>query len=124
MWFENFTTLYIKYQLVQDLQLRGLSIWYGEDLVVDMSVDDTTFTWTAWDFLTHHVLHKAAFHPVQNKHVYADTVAWVSVGCLLLGIVLGVTFTCIAFRRKAFRRPNRPFKLDEVDDDFRDDEGL
>ena len=53
-----------------------------------------------------------------------DTVAGIGVGCLLLGTALGVTFSCIAFRRNSFRKRNRPFKLDEEEDDFRDDEGL
>ena len=56
--------------------------------------------------------------------VLTDTVAGVGVGCLLLGTALGVTFSCIAFRRRSLRKRNLPFKLDEDEDDFRDDEGL
>ncbi|KAL8593765.1 hypothetical protein ACOMHN_059258 [Nucella lapillus] len=138
MWFENFTTLYIKYHLVTDLQLKGLSIWYGEDLVVDLSTGDTSFTMHSWGFMTHQMLHQVAASPpppantstqllieVQVKVMSkSDTVAGVGIGCLLLGTILGVIFTYIALQRRNFRRINRPFKLDEVEDEFRDDEGL
>lgn len=124
MWFENFTTLYIKYHLVEDLGLKGLSLWYGEDLAMGMSTSDVKFSSYAWDFMTHQVLHHTVQNPTKRTHVHADTVAGIAVGCLLLGTVLGVVFTCIALRRNNFRRLNRPFKLDEVEDEFRDDEGL
>lgn len=124
LWFENFTTLLIKYQLVKDLNLRGLSLWYGEDLAMGLSPDKVRFSVKSWDFMTHNVLHKAVYKPQPISHYYADTVAGVGVGCLLLGTVLGVTFTCIGFRTRSSRKLNRPFKLDEDENAFRDDEGL
>ncbi|XP_076451098.1 di-N-acetylchitobiase-like [Babylonia areolata] len=124
LWFENFTTLLIKYQLVSDLELKGLSLWYGEDLTFGMSEDSAKFSSNSWSFLIHHVLHRTAYTPHTVNHFYADTVAGVGVGCLLLGTILGVTFACIAFRRNSFQKLNRPFKLDEDENAFRDDEGL
>jgi len=124
-WFENFTTLTIKYRLVKDLELRGMSLWYGEDLMHNYQVDSNQFALTSWNMLTHTILHQNAFNPTPITHYYADTVAGASIGCLLIGVALGVTFTCIGYRRGSCSKPhNRPFKLTEHDDDFRDDEGL
>ncbi|XP_070199647.1 di-N-acetylchitobiase-like [Littorina saxatilis] len=126
MWFENFTTLHIKYSLVKDLKLRGLSLWTGEDMAIGSSVGKAQFALHSWDFLMHNLLHKVVHDPVVVRHYYADTVAGVGVGCMLLGTALGVTFTCIAFKRGSYRgrSTHRPFKLDEDMDAYRDDEGL
>lgn len=44
-------------------------------------------------------------------HHFSDTVAGVAVGCLLLGTLLGVTFTCLALRNRV-RKPKAPFARD------------
>lgn len=126
IWTEDFNTLGMKYDLVKDLRLRGFAVWNAEDLKYGLTVEKLQFEKEMWGWKLHSILvSNIPKTGISRGHAYADTVAGVGVGCLLLGTALGVTFTCIAFRRCGTRRShlNRPFKLDD-DDDYRDDNGL
>lgn len=126
IWFENIETLNLKYSFVKDLGLAGFAIWYAEDLKYGLDTSKLQNDRNMWGWVLHQILVETDHTAVPKGHVYADTVAGVGVGCLVLGTALGITFACIALRRCDSNRSklNRPFKLDDDDEEYRDDNGL
>ncbi|CAL1533710.1 unnamed protein product [Lymnaea stagnalis] len=111
VWFENPSSLMNKYRLVHELGLKGIGVMYGDDLVSHlprkMFFDDQEM----WSWVNHEIILQASQKPARNDFHYADTVAGVAVGCLLLGTVLGFLFTCLALRKRV-KKPKEPFASD------------
>ncbi|XP_059157752.1 di-N-acetylchitobiase-like [Physella acuta] len=110
VWFEDDRSLVAKYRLVKEFQLRGIALMYGDDLSPHTSINILNNDLFMWSWLSHELLlHKS--QQSSNGIQCAETVAGAAVGCLLLGTLLGVTFTCLALRNKV-RKPKAPFSRD------------
>ncbi|KAH9500461.1 hypothetical protein Btru_071991 [Bulinus truncatus] len=124
VWYEDRKSLVSKYRLVQELDLKGVAVMYGDDLSSHshpmVLVDDEQ----AWSWLTHEILLEVSRSSRPDFHI-ADTIAAVAVSCLLVGTFLGSLFTCLALKRTV-KKPREPFARDvgHTEDEFLDDPNL
>ncbi|CAG5130726.1 unnamed protein product [Candidula unifasciata] len=121
VWFEDSTSLTLKYNLVAELQLRGLALLYGDDLGLTSDYSDTEKA--LWTWPGHTVLLTDSPKSQPDVFHYADIVSGTAVGCLLLGAALGVMFVCVGLRKR-IKKVNEPFVRDRQADvqDYTDDD--
>ncbi|XP_071104610.1 di-N-acetylchitobiase-like [Haliotis cracherodii] len=110
-WYENVHSLRLKYQYAHDFGLKGIAIYFAEDLSKSNTPANKGFTGGMWDWVLHGILQKTVKQPQPVKY-HADVVAGAAIGCLLLGLVLGVLFTCLGLRHRVKKKPSAPFKRD------------
>lgn len=111
VWFEDTKSLVNKYRLVHELELKGVGVMYGDDLISHVPKKIIFDDQEMWSWVNHEIILEATKDPARNDFNYADTVAGVAVGCLLLGTVLGFLLTCLALR-KGVKKPKEPFASD------------
>ncbi|XP_005102562.1 di-N-acetylchitobiase [Aplysia californica] len=122
VWFEDAASLKSKYRLVVELKLRGVAVMYGDDLVSLTTPETLVNDGVMWSWVAHGVLLETAHKPEKTDLHTADTVAGVGVGCLLLGVFLGVLFTCLATKKRV-KKPKPAFHRDGGGmDDFVDED--
>ncbi|BFZ16273.1 hypothetical protein BsWGS_19312 [Bradybaena similaris] len=122
VWFEDLSSLTLKYDLVAELQLKGLALLYGDDL--ELTNDYSSMEKAMWTWPAHKVLLTGSSKSESDVFHYADVIAGTAVGCLLLGVALGVTFVCVGLRKR-IKKVEEPFVKDQhtdinnyTDDDF------
>uniref|UniRef100_A0A0B6Z3W6 GH18 domain-containing protein n=1 Tax=Arion vulgaris TaxID=1028688 RepID=A0A0B6Z3W6_9EUPU len=111
VWFEDQSSLIVKYKLVAELKLKGLAVLYGDDLASSKSPlklmnDNDMWTWVAHEFIL-----SVSGQSLSERLHYADTTAIVAVACLILGTILGIVFTCFGLRIRV-KKPKYPFQRD------------
>ncbi|GFO35043.1 Di-n-acetylchitobiase [Plakobranchus ocellatus] len=125
VWFEDRYSLSIKYQLVKDLGVKGIAIMFGDDLSTDKTTHTLINNAIMWSWVSHEFFLSSASQTRRHENLhYADSVAGVAVGCLLLGTALGTLLTCLALRSR-IRKPKQSFLTQPDDsqvDDFHDEE--
>ncbi|XP_046580700.1 di-N-acetylchitobiase-like [Haliotis rubra] len=110
-WYENVHSLRLKYQYVHDFGLKGIAIYFAEDLSKSHTPANVGFTGGMWNWVLHGIIQTTVQQPPPVKY-HPDVVAGVAVGCLLLGLVLGVLFTCLGLRNRVRKTPGAPLKRD------------
>ncbi|GFR68788.1 chitobiase, di-N-acetyl [Elysia marginata] len=116
IWYEDKDSLTAKYKLVHEMGLKGVALMYGDDLATGLTAQDIISDALMWSFVAHEFLITSTKkpHAVHHDLHYADNMAGVAVGCLLLGTALGSILTCLALRSR-IRRPKR-FFMHQADD--------
>lgn len=126
IWYEDKKSLTEKYKLVHEMGLKGVALMYGDDLATGLTAQDIISDALMWSFVAHEFLLQTTKdpHAEHNNLHYADSMAGVAVGCLLLGTALGSILTCLALRNR-IRRPKRSFmhQQDDTDGFIDEDDG-
>ncbi|XP_041366827.1 di-N-acetylchitobiase-like [Gigantopelta aegis] len=122
VWFENAQSLRHKYQYAHDFGLKGVGIYTAEDLSQTLSSRVEGFNGGMWNWILHGIIQQQVTQPPPTKY-HSDTVAGIAIGCMILGIVLGIVFMVILFRVRAKKKIDRPFRKDAMDE-YHDDEDL
>lgn len=125
VWFEDIRSLIYKYIFVKDMQLAGVSIWYADDLQYNSSVKYVDpFDKQMWGWVKHNLFGEGMRRVLPKD--CAVKVAGASVGCLILGLVVGLIVAYFVFVRCKTSYPGRlqlkpPFLGDH---EFRDEDPL
>lgn len=94
----------------------GMVIWTADDLSTK-STDDAA----EWNWILHNLFSTGDIE--HHSLDMAGTIAGISVGCFVLGTLLGFAFGCAVMRRRMQRKGLRlPFHRDEEETDFHDDD--
>lgn len=116
IWYEGHDSLLDKYMYVRSMNLRGMVIWTADDLSTK-STDDAA----EWNWILHNLFSTGDIE--HHSLDMAGTIAGISVGCFVLGTLLGFAFGCAVMRRRMQRKGLRlPFHRDEEETDFHDDD--
>ncbi|XP_061174413.1 di-N-acetylchitobiase-like isoform X2 [Saccostrea echinata] len=116
LWYEGHDSLLDKYMYIRSMQFKGMVIWTGDDLSRKGVEDDTEWNW---------ILHSLFSEGEIQEHNLnmAGTVAGISVGCFILGSLLGFAVGCGLMRKRMRNKGLRlPFQRDEEETDFHDDD--
>ncbi|XP_062592149.1 di-N-acetylchitobiase-like isoform X2 [Saccostrea cucullata] len=117
LWYEGHDSLMDKYMYIRTMKFKGMVIWTGDDLSSKGVGDDMEWNW---------ILHSLFSEGEIQEHNLnmAGTVAGISVGCFVLGSLLGFALGCGIMRKRM--RTNKglrlPFQRDEEETDFHDDD--
>ncbi|KAK3103279.1 hypothetical protein FSP39_018122, partial [Pinctada imbricata] len=119
VWYENVNTLWEKYRLARDLDIRGIVIYTADDVQQNHNVASSEYNW-----LIHKLFVSGKYTEHKDSLNAAAIAAGIGVGCLILGAAIGFFAGCIVSdqRNKRKKHLRLPFSRDEDIPDYHDDD--